>query len=82
MVNVSRVVLIVLLIVPYGIETNERKVRDYWEYLLIVPYGIETRYQQKDECDLTLLIVPYGIETCEAAKLEVMCPPFNRTIWN
>ena len=36
------VLLRILLIVPYGIETRYRKVNQDVRYLLIVPYGIET----------------------------------------
>ena len=33
-----------LLIVPYGIETEEAMQKQWELELLIVPYGIETRY--------------------------------------
>ena len=32
----------ILLIVPYGIETEDRSLHEGMEPLLIVPYGIET----------------------------------------
>ena len=57
-------VIIVLLIVPYGIETVPGCNR--WlpsMVLLIVPYGIETAITRAKLNNLTLLIVPYGIET-------------------
>ena len=56
---------IVLLIVPYGIETDDAshlnvKLRN----LLIVPYGIETTSGRRRCVEAgRLLIVPYGIET-------------------
>ena len=37
---------LVLLIVPYGIETRAVLVFPYGTVLLIVPYGIETRYRK------------------------------------
>ena len=53
-----------LLIVPYGIETDLQHTEGDYEVLLIVPYGIETlmtaKYILKPQ---RLLIVPYGIET-------------------
>ena len=36
--------LLILLIVPYGIETWYCSICRKWRYLLIVPYGIETLY--------------------------------------
>ena len=58
-----------LLIVPYGIETeNEREyIRNLYE-LLIVPYGIETAEKVYNMLNRILLIVPYGIETKERQK--------------
>ena len=75
---------LVLLIVPYGIETqNHCHCAMFVSLLLIVPYGIETLCTDliRREC-LTLLIVPYGIETsyCLAAGCRVLS--FNRTLWN
>ena len=53
-----------LLIVPYGIETDFGSFPGIIIKLLIVPYGIETQ----NKCAIIfrkkrLLIVPYGIET-------------------
>ena len=52
-----------LLIVPYGIETEESPLVLYQQPLLIVPYGIETVYTDGYDKADELLIVPYGIET-------------------
>ena len=53
-----------LLIVPYGIETQETVTRDrLGGELLIVPYGIETCNVRRTYRKDNLLIVPYGIET-------------------
>ena len=56
---------LILLIVPYGIETNVPALSRKTKLLLIVPYGIETRYVSRSSLALRLLIVPYGIETDE-----------------
>ena len=56
-------IVIVLLIVPYGIETGKSQFRFFTTYLLIVPYGIETILYSCSNSVLILLIVPYGIET-------------------
>ena len=54
----------ILLIVPYGIETNADLSKYDISNLLIVPYGIETRnLLVLLICSTLLLIVPYGIET-------------------
>ena len=56
----------VLLIVPYGIETQESEILFASGTLLIVPYGIETGYVRNIAQILHyLLIVPYGIETTD-----------------
>ena len=53
-----------LLIVPYGIETQSDRRRYLARgILLIVPYGIETLHNLYYLQFLFLLIVPYGIET-------------------
>ena len=54
-----------LLIVPYGIETdNTVLIQIHVCLLLIVPYGIETFVKSYVTHKLVqLLIVPYGIET-------------------
>ena len=52
-----------VLIVPYGIETNFRGWLSGNDGVLIVPYGIETMYRLGIEKTETVLIVPYGIET-------------------
>ena len=52
-----------LLIVPYGIETDLCGDINYNYILLIVPYGIETALCGSWSYILPLLIVPYGIET-------------------
>ena len=53
-----------LLIVPYGIETKKLVVTDITLALLIVPYGIETDFYHGIVSNINvLLIVPYGIET-------------------
>ena len=53
-----------LLIVPYGIETNNVAGGVNTSVnLLIVPYGIETCFCMASSWSLFLLIVPYGIET-------------------
>ena len=53
-----------LLIVPYGIETNNLLSVTIFPLLLIVPYGIETiGVSLVPDRILILLIVPYGIET-------------------
>ena len=60
-------IIISLLIVPCGIETDEQT-RDNNNLvgLLIVPCGIETRSDGKVYCwDNRLLIVPCGIETIQ-----------------
>ena len=38
--------MIFLLIVPYGIETEQRQTAREVQRLLIVPYGIETRIRR------------------------------------
>ena len=55
---------IILLIVPYGIETfcNTSQLL-LCSWLLIVPYGIETCCSGLYNDRIALLIVPYGIET-------------------
>ena len=55
---------IMLLIVPYGIETGllPWQQTGFWP-LLIVPYGIETSSRLLLAAFNRLLIVPYGIET-------------------
>ena len=54
--------VILLLIVPYGIETKITFfISQRFKSLLIVPYGIETG----NTGNLLLLIVPYGIETTQ-----------------
>ena len=55
--------IIVLLIVPYGIETCLPMPPSPAPTLLIVPYGIETVQSLSVRWTNTLLIVPYGIET-------------------
>ena len=58
--------VIVLLIVPYGIETHFTHNTRARGLLLIVPYGIETRQVRgAGRRGGLLLIVPYGIETME-----------------
>ena len=52
-----------LLIVPYGIETQNPRCLLLFPTLLIVPYGIETEICFNHVGTCTLLIVPYGIET-------------------
>ena len=74
---------ILLLIVPYGIETTKMQPRSSYGKLLIVPYGIETQSATEAALAFGLLIVPYGIET----NLRLCIPPrfawaFNRTLWN
>ena len=72
-----------LLIVPYGIETE--KLADLFSLcrLLIVPYGIETHEQifVFFSC-IKLLIVPYGIETVLQRHKANRTKSFNRTLWN
>ena len=59
----------VLLIVPYGIETENDSTLFNFENLLIVPYGIETLLKISLKCVFKgLLIVPYGIETCFSSE--------------
>ena len=53
----------ILLIVPYGIETDLNFIMMVINCLLIVPYGIETFFTFGIKSFLYLLIVPYGIET-------------------
>ena len=67
----ARIIAHLLLIVPYGIETNGNVGFLIWEYLLIVPYGIETRNIFLTLESSSLLIVPYGIET----KQKSCVPP-------
>ena len=56
--------IILLLIVPYGIETiSNWNSFDFCIILLIVPYGIETKLSIINGATVVLLIVPYGIET-------------------
>ena len=64
--------VIILLIVPYGIETMEYAVIAAKFDLLIVPYGIETMEYAVIAAKFDLLIVPYGIETADGitAKAE------------
>ena len=59
---------IILLIVPYGIETLfiDIDIRQS-DILLIVPYGIETMVAMVGDEVKELLIVPYGIETPDDA---------------
>ena len=53
-----------VLIVPYGIETREKAVSTRTITVLIVPYGIETESNiNRETVVLFVLIVPYGIET-------------------
>ena len=55
---------LLLLIVPYGIETDLKEHTTNQCLLLIVPYGIETLFLSFcASVSQTLLIVPYGIET-------------------
>ena len=54
---------IVVLIVPYGIETRHNHLITVTIKVLIVPYGIETRKRQGCGTHASVLIVPYGIET-------------------
>ena len=73
---------LLLLIVPYGIETRIQIKTELLKVLLIVPYGIETEYA-KEMFDYTgLLIVPYGIETSLFHLLIMLQLSFNRTLWN
>ena len=75
---------IILLIVPYGIETrNLVDEIDKHVLLLIVPYGIETGHIHHAFLHhIILLIVPYGIETnCRIAGI-LPVRAFNRTLWN
>ena len=74
--------MFLLLIVPYGIETNMKYGAHHVYFLLIVPYGIETSVQCKYFAVDRLLIVPYGIETRSWAVREARGAPFNRTLWN
>ena len=74
---------IVLLIVPYGIETFFVIRKKNFQQLLIVPYGIETKsFVINLENLLDLLIVPYGIETLIGYSILWYYVPFNRTLWN
>ena len=75
-------VLSVLLIVPYGIETDFFLCVAAAVLLLIVPYGIETAFPLLWCSPHLLLIVPYGIETQLAASAVAGERPFNRTLWN
>ena len=74
---------VLLLIVPYGIETFFAKYSDFahWQ-LLIVPYGIETQVYLRRAHSQNLLIVPYGIETCISYRTGTQPLTFNRTLWN
>ena len=74
--------MIILLIVPYGIETEIRRTRLESEKLLIVPYGIETTDESSFTNAYKLLIVPYGIETVAFAFSRRKVRTFNRTLWN
>ena len=61
--SVCDMCVVVLLIVPYGIEIQLSERVFFLSTLLIVPYGIEM--QENDMGILAahaLLIVPYGIE--------------------
>ena len=65
-----------VLIVPYGIETQFCGWQDGKYSVLIVPYGIETKESSLYSAATTVLIVPYGIEThqgCNGGKLEDLC---------
>ena len=76
-----------LLIVPYGIETNQ----DFWvqlgfRILLIVPYGIETCNAAGSGTQWMLLIVPYGIETTmpmrDAVPVGLLIVPYGIETWD
>ena len=71
-----------LLIVPYGIETEHRLKTVIGKNLLIVPYGIETSDTNNKQQMLILLIVPYGIETSLLISGSSLLLTFNRTLWN
>ena len=71
-----------LLIVPYGIETQNAEDVSNVARLLIVPYGIETSDYTMQCYITTLLIVPYGIETRNAYREKNTNESFNRTLWN
>ena len=73
---------VILLIVPYGIETWERIMAEYRCDLLIVPYGIETKMTRAYSFVAELLIVPYGIETYSRCAGSGSALAFNRTLWN
>ena len=74
---------VMLLIVPYGIETN---ISVTWYLigilLLIVPYGIETGLSWTSNNSRDLLIVPYGIETEFLGGFLTPIRAFNCTLWN
>ena len=55
--------ILVVLIVPYGIETTKVNMSLTDEAVLIVPYGIETEVRYVELPVKNVLIVPYGIET-------------------
>lgn len=61
-----------VLIVPYGIEMNEKAGWISADFVLIVPYGIEICAKCKIlRCAALVLIVPYGIRTKEDLYLKV-----------
>ena len=78
----SPLLLVDLLIVPYGIETRVKLFYCLCNLLLIVPYGIETIIRSPSYSVTRLLIVPYGIETFESSAHDVSSKAFNRTLWN
>ena len=75
--------LVVLLIVPCGIETTMLLILiSIMKLLLIVPCGIETKVKPLFVSSLQLLIVPCGIETYEQLAVARFFHSFNRTLWN
>ena len=73
----------ILLIVPYGIETDKSSGTGILSrLLLIVPYGIETCVVARFGLSFFLLIVPYGIETPQPPPAQPPHPASNRTLWN
>ena len=68
--------MILLLIVPYGIETLLEYYQEQGKRLLIVPYGIETYSAVTNYSWTYLLIVPYGIETLSVLMSNSGLTPF------
>ena len=72
-----------LLIVPYGIETNKLATGgDSGCRLLIVPYGIETSICFSDSSIPVSFNRTLWNWNCALFRIGFVARPFNRTLWN